>query len=183
MTGIVCLLALANNGSISNGASIFTTTNYNKLFTNYETMKLILLGCAVSTEVKEDVEIINVGFNLTTDEPGGKRYGATKNIPMVDAELYNKPYEEICYKVLVDMGKLMYRFRQFLPVGAENEDDITKQMRDLAIDGLAAFFSTGEWWSKKLCEVHDIKAGSMILDVASSEDYLIEKDIRVITKC
>ena len=146
-------------------------------------MKLILLGCSVQTEVKEGVDYILVGFNMTPDTPGGKRYGATKNIPMVDAELYNKPYEEICYKVLVDMGKLMYHFRQILPVGAENEDDITEKMRDLAIDGLAAFFSTGEWWSKKLCEVHDIKAGSMILDVLSSKDYLIENDIRVITKC
>ena len=145
-------------------------------------MKLILLGCSVQTEVKEGVEYILVGFNLTTDTPGGKRYGATRNIPMVDAELYNKPYEEICYKVLVDMGKLMYRFRGVLPESADNEDDITEQMRDLAIEGLTAFFSTGEWWSKNLREVHDIKAGSMIMDVTSSEDFLIEQDIRVITK-
>ena len=145
-------------------------------------MKLILLGCSVQTEVKEGVEYILVGFNLTTDTHGGKRYGATRNIPMVDAELYNKPYEEICYKVLVDMGNLMYHLRQILPVGAENEDDITEKMRDLAIDGLAAFFSTGEWWSKKLCEVHDIKAGSMIMDVTSSEEYLIKQDIRVVTE-
>jgi hypothetical protein len=145
-------------------------------------MTLILLGCSVQTEVKEGVEYILVGFNLTTDTPGGKRYGATRNIPMVDAELYNKPYEEICYKVLVDMGKLMYRFRGVLPESADNEDDITEQMRDLAIEGLAAFFKTGEWWSKNLREVHDIKAGSMIMDVTSSEDFLIEQDIRVITK-
>ena len=146
-------------------------------------MRLILLGCAVQIEVKDGVEYILVGFNLTTDTPGGKRYGATRNIPMVDAELYNRPYEEICYKVLVDMGKLMYRFLHFLPESADNWDDITEQMRDLAIEGLAAFFKTGEWWSKKLFEVHDIKAGSMIMDVTSSEDFLIDNDIRVITKC
>ena len=145
-------------------------------------MKLILLGCAVQTEVKDGVEYIIVGFNLTTDAPGGKRYGATRNIPMVDAELYNKPYEEICYKVLGDMGKLMYRFRKVLPESADNEDDIIEQMRDLAIEGLTAFFKTGELWSKKLREVHDIKAGSMIMDVTSSEEYLIKQDIRVVTE-
>ena len=121
-------------------------------------MNLIILGCAVQTEVKDDgVEYILVGFNLTTDAPGGKRYGVTKNIPMADADLYNKPYDDICYKVLIDMGKLMYRFRQFLPEMADNEDDIMEQMRDLAIEGLTAFFSNGEWWSKNLCEVHDIR--------------------------
>lgn len=146
-------------------------------------MKLIILGCAVQTGVEDGVEYILVGFNITTDTPGGKRYGATRNIPMVDAELYNKPYEEICYKVLVDMGKLIHRFRGVLPEMADNEENIIKQMRDMAIEGLAAFFSTGEWWSKKLCEEHDIKAGTMILDVVSSKDYLIENDIRVITKC
>ena len=145
-------------------------------------MRLILLGCAVQTEVKDGVEYILVGFNLTTDAPGGKRYGATRNIPMVDAELYNKPYEEICYKVLIDMAKLMYRFRKVLTEDADNHEDITEQMRDLAIEGLTAFFKTGEWWSKRLREVHDIKAGSMIMDVTSSEDFLIEQDIRVVTK-
>lgn len=145
-------------------------------------MKLILLGCSVQTEVKEGVEYILVGFNLTTDTPGGKRYGATRNIPMVDAELYNKPYEEICYKVLVDMGKLMYRFRKILPEKAENEDAIIEEMRDLAIEGLAAFFSTHEWWSKNLRKVHDIKAGSMVMDVMECEEYVNENDIRVITK-
>ena len=145
-------------------------------------MKLILLGCSVQTEVKEGVEYILVGFNLTTDTHGGKRYGATRNIPMVDAELYNKPYKEICYKVLLDMAKLMYRFRKVLPESADNEYDIIEQMRDLAIEGLTAFFKTGEWWSKKLCEVHDIKAGSMIMDVTSSEEYLIKQDIRVVTE-
>ena len=101
---------------------------------------------------------------------------------MVDAELYNKPYEEICYKVLIDMAKLMYRFRKVLTEDADNHEDITEQMRDLAIEGLTAFFKTGEWWSKRLREVHDIKAGSMIMDVTSSEDFLIEQDIRVVTK-
>lgn len=146
-------------------------------------MKLILLGCAVSTEPKDDVKHINVRFSLTTDAPGDNRYVVTKHIPMADAELYNKPYDEICYDVLVDIGKLMYRFLHFLPESADYDDEIDEQMRDLAIEGLAAFFSTGKCWSRNLCEVHDIKAGSKILDVASSENYLIEKDIRVITKC
>lgn len=146
-------------------------------------MKLVILGCSVTTQVKEyDVEYLCITFNLTTDAPFGKRYGLTRNIPMVDAELYNKPYEEICYKVLVDMGKLMFRFRKTLSEESENEDAITEEMRDLAIEGLAAFFSTHEWWSNNLREVHDIKAGSMILDVVSSKEYLIENDIRVITK-
>ena len=146
-------------------------------------MKLIILGCAVTTQVKEhDVEYICITFNLTTDAPFGKRYGATRNIPMVDAELYNKPYEEICYKVLVDMGKMMFRMRKVLPKEAENEDAITEEMRDLAIEGLAAFFSTHEWWSKNLREVHDIKAGSMVMDVLECEQYINENDIRVITK-
>ena len=106
-------------------------------------MKLIILGCAVTTQVKEyDVEYICISFDMTTDAPFGKRYGLTRNIPMVDAELYNKPYEEICYKVLVDMGKLMFRFRKVLPEESENEDAITEEMRDLAIEGLTAFFST-----------------------------------------
>lgn len=146
-------------------------------------MKLILLGCSISTETKDDVEYILVGFNLTTDASGGKRYGATKHIPMVDAELYNKPYDEICYEVLLEMAKMMYKLRKVLPESAENEDEIIEHMRDLAIEGLTAFFSTGECWSKNLCEVHDIKAGSMILDVVLSKDYLIENDIRVVTKC
>ena len=146
-------------------------------------MKLVILGCAVTTQVKEyDVEYICITFNLTTDAPFGKRYGATRNIPMVDAELYNKPYEEICYKVLVDMGKLMCRFRKILPEEAENEDAAIEEMRDLAIEGLAAFFSTNEWWSKNLLEVHDIKAGQMIMDVIESKDYILERDIRVVTK-
>lgn len=146
-------------------------------------MKLVILGCAVTTQVKEyDVEYICITFNMTTDAPFGKRYGSTRNIPTVDAELYNKPYEEICYKVLLDMEKLMYRFRKVLPEDVDNHEDITEQMRDLAIEGLTAFFKTGEWWSKNLREVHDIKAGSMIMDVTSSEDFLIEQDIRVITK-
>lgn len=101
---------------------------------------------------------------------------------MEDAELYNKPYEEICYKVLVDMGKLMFRLRKILPEEAENEDAIMEEMRDLAIEGLAAFFSTHEWWSKNLREVHDIKAGSMVQDVLEIEHYVNENDIRVITK-
>ena len=146
-------------------------------------MKLIILGCAVTVEVKEyDVEYICVGFNLTTDTPGGKRYGATRNIPMVDADLYNKPYDEICYKVLEDMGRMMFRMRKVLPEEAGNEDDIIEEMRDLAIEGLAAFFSTHEWWSKNLREVHDIKAGSMVMDVLECEQYINENDIRVITK-
>ena len=146
-------------------------------------MKLIILGCAVTVEVKEyDVEYICITFNLTTDAPFGKRYGSTRNIPMVDAELYNKPYEEICHKVLADMGRLMFRFRKILPEEAENEDAIMEEMRDLAIEGLAAFFSTNEWWSKNLREVHDIKAGSMVMDVLECEQYINENDIRVITK-
>jgi len=146
-------------------------------------MKLIILGCAVTVEVKEyDVEYICVGFNLTTDTPGGKRYGATRNIPMVDADLYNKPYDEICYKVLEDMGRMMFRMRKVLPEEAGNEDDIIEEMRDLAIEGLAAFFSTHEWWSKNLREVHDIKAGSMVMDALECEQYINENDIRVITK-
>lgn len=146
-------------------------------------MKLVILGCAVTTQVKEyDVEYICITFNMTTDAPFGKRYGSTRNIPMVDAELYNKPYEEICHKVLVDMGKLMFRFRKILPEEAENEDAITEEMRDLAIEGLAVFFRTHEWWSKNLREVHDIKAGSMVMDVLECEQYINENDIRVITK-
>ena len=146
-------------------------------------MKLIILGCAVTIQVKEyDVEYICINFDMTTDAPFGKRYGATRNIPMVDAELYNKPYEEICYKVLVDMGKLMSRFRKILPEEAENEDAIIEEMRDVAIEGLTAFFSTNEWWSKNLRKVHDIKAGSMIMDVLEFEQYINENDIRVITK-
>ena len=146
-------------------------------------MKLVILGCAVTTQVKEhDVEYICITFNLTTDAPFGKRYGLTRNIPMVDAELYNKPYEEICYKVLVDMGKLMFRFRKTLSEESENEDVITEEMRDLAIEGLTAFFSTNEWWSKNLHKVHDIKAGSMVMDVLECEQYMNENDIRVITK-
>ena len=146
-------------------------------------MKLIILGCAVTTQVnKNDVEYLCITFNLTTDAPFGKRYGVTRNIPMVDAELYNKPYEEICYKVLVDMGKMMFRFRKILPEEAENEDAITEEMRDLAIEGLAAFFSTNEWWSKNLREVHDIKAWSMVMDMVECEQYVNENDIRVITK-
>ena len=146
-------------------------------------MKLIILGCAVTVEVKEyDVEYICVGFNLTTDTPGGKRYGATRNIPMVDADLYNKPYDEICYKVLEDMGRMMYRLKKLFPEPIDNEDAITEEMRDLAIEGLAAFFSTHEWWSKNLREVHDIKAGSMVMDVLECEQYINENDIRVITK-
>ena len=101
---------------------------------------------------------------------------------MVDAELYNKPYEEICHKVLVDMGKLMFRFRKILPEEAENEDAIIEEMRDLAIEGLSVFFSTHEWWSKNLRKVHDIKAGSMVMDVLECEQYINENDIRVITK-
>ena len=146
-------------------------------------MKLIILGCAVTVEVKEyDVEYICVGFNLTTDTPGGKRYGATRNIPMVDADLYNKPYDEICYKVLEDMGRMMFRMRKVLPEEAGNEDDIIEEMRDLAIEGLAAFFSTHVWWSKILREGHDIKAGSMVMDVLECEQYINENDIRVVTK-
>ena len=146
-------------------------------------MKLIILGCAVTVEVKEyDVEYICVGFNLTTDTPGGKRYGATRNIPMVDADLYNKPYDEICYKVLEDMGRMMYRLKKLFPEPIDNEDDIIEEMRDLAIEGLAAFFSTHEWWSKNLREVHDIEAGSMVMDVLECEQYINENDIRVITK-
>lgn len=146
-------------------------------------MKLVILGCAVTIQVKEyDVEYICITFNLTTDAPFGKRYGVTRNIPMVDAELYNKPYEEICYKVLVDMGKIMFRFRKILPEEAENEDAIIEEMRDTAIEGMAAFFSTHEWWSKNLRKVHDIKAGSMVMDVLECEQYINENDIRVITK-
>lgn len=146
-------------------------------------MKLVILGCAVTTQVKEyDVEYICITFNLTTDAPFGKRYGSTRNIPMVDAELYNKPYEEICHKVLVDMGKLMFRFRKILPEEAENEDAIIEEMRDLAIEGLSVLFSTHERWSKNLREVHDIKAGSMVMDVLECEQYINENDIRVITK-
>ena len=146
-------------------------------------MKLVILGCAVTTQVKEyDVEYICITFNLTTDAPFGKRYGLTRNIPMVDAELYNKPYEEICYKVLADMGKLMFRMRKVLPEEAGNEDAITEEMRDFAIEGLTAFFSTHEWWSKNLLEVHDIKAGSMVMDILECEQYINENDIRVINK-
>ena len=146
-------------------------------------MKLVILGCEVTTQVKEDdVEYLCINFNMTTDAPFGKRYGATRDIPMVDAELYNKPYEDICYKVLVDMGKLMFRMRKVLPEESENEDAITEEMRDLAIEGLTAFFSTHEWWSKNLREVHDIKDGSMVMDVLECEQYINENDIRVITK-
>ena len=146
-------------------------------------MKLVILGCAVTTQVKEyDVVYLCISFDMTTDAPFGKRYGVTRNIPMVDAELYNKPYEEICHKVLVDMGKMMFRFRKILPEESENEDAITEEMRDLAIEGLAAFFSTHEWWSKNMREVHDIKAGSMVMDVLECEQYINENDIRVITK-
>jgi len=146
-------------------------------------MKLIILGCAVTTQVKEyDVEYICVGFSLTTDTPGGKRYGATRNIPMVDADLYNKPYDEICYKVLEDMGRMMYRLKKLFPEPIDNENDIIDEMRDLAIEGLTAFFSTHEWWTKNLREVHDIKAGSMVMDVVECEQYINENDIRVITK-
>ena len=146
-------------------------------------MKLIILGCAVTVEVKEyDVEYICVGFNLTTDTPGGKRYGATRNLPMVDADLYNKPHDEICYKVLEDMGRMMYRLKKLFPEPIDNENDIIDEMRDLAIEGLTAFFSTNEWWSKNLREVHDIKAGSMVMDVLECEQYVNENDIRVITK-
>ena len=134
-------------------------------------------------EVKEyDVEYICVGFNLTTDTPSGKRYGATRNIPMVDADLYNKPHDEICYKVLEDMGRMMYRLKKLFPEPIDNENDIIDEMRDLAIEGLTAFFSTHEWWSKNLREVHDIKAGSMVMDVLECEQYINENDIRVITK-
>lgn len=146
-------------------------------------MKLVILGCAVTTQVKEDdVEYLCINFNMTTDAPFGKRYGVTRDIPMMDAELYNKPYEEIRYKVLVDMGKMMFHFRKILPEEAENEDAITEEMRDLAIEGFVAFFSTHEWWSKNLREVHDIKAGSMVQDVLELEQYVNENDIRVITK-
>ena len=47
---------------------------------------------------------------------------------------------------------------------------------------MVAFFSTHEWWSKNLREVHDIKAGSMVMDVLECEQYINENDIRVITK-
>ena len=146
-------------------------------------MKLIILACAVTTRVKEyDVEYLCIDFDVTTEEPFGKRYRVTRNIPMVDTELYNKPYEEICYKVLVDMGKLMFGFREILSEETENEDAIIEEMRDLAIEGMAAFFSTHEWWSKNLRKVHDIKAGSMVMDVLECEQYINENDIRVITK-
>ncbi len=146
-------------------------------------MKLIILGCAVTTQVKEDVvEYLCINFNMTTDAPFGKRYGVTRNISMEDAESYNKPYEEICYKELVDIGKLMSRFRKILPEEAENEDAIIEEMRDLEIEGLTAFFSTHEWWSKNLHKVHNIKAGSMVMDVLECEQYINENDIRVITK-
>ena len=145
-------------------------------------MNMIILGCFVQTEVKDDgVEYILVGFNLTTDAPGGKRYGATRNIPMADSDMYNKPYEDICYKVLLDTGRLIAHFRQFLPEKADNEDVVVNDMRDLAIEGLSAFFSTNEWWSKKLHDVHDVKAGSMIKDATTSEEYMLERDIRVVT--
>ena len=101
---------------------------------------------------------------------------------MVDADLYNKPYDEICYKVLEDMGRMMYRLKKLFPEPIDNENDIIDEMRDLAIEGLTAFFSTGEWWTKNLLEVHDIKAGQMILDVIESKDYILECDIRVVTK-
>lgn len=146
-------------------------------------MKLIILGCAVTVDVKEnESEYICIGFNLTTDTPGGERYGATRNIPMLDADLYNKPYEDICYKVLVDMGKMMARLRKLFPETADNEDDIIEEMRDIAIEGLTAFFSNGEWWSKKMFDVHDIKAGNMITDVSESKGYILERDVRIITK-
>ena len=146
-------------------------------------MKLIILGCAVTTKVKEyDVEYLCINFDMTTDAPFGKRYGATRDIPMVDAELYNKPYEEICNKVLADMRMLMLRLRKILPKEVENEDAIMEEMRDLAIEGMADFFSTSEWWSKNLRKVHDIKAGSMVMDVLACEQYINENDIRVITK-
>ena len=146
-------------------------------------MKLVILGCAVTTRVKEDdVEYLCINFDMTTDAPFGKRYGVTKNIPMEEAEVYNRPYEEIYYEVQVEMGMLMVRFRRILPEEAENEDAIIEEMRDSAIEGFAAFFSTHKWWSKTMREVHDIKAGSMVMDVSEHEQYMNENDIRVITK-
>lgn len=146
-------------------------------------MKLIILGCSVTTEAKDDAECICVGFNLTTDEPGGSRYGATKTIPIGDAYLYDLPYDMICYRVLVDMTKLMYYLsKKVLPVDVEKQEGIEEKMRDLAIEGLTAFFSTGKSWSKNMYEVHDIKAGSMVMDVTECKQYVTEKDIRVVTK-
>lgn len=145
-------------------------------------MKLIILGCSVMTEVKDDTECICLGFNLTTDEPGGPRYGATKTIPIGDAYLYNQPYDMICHRVLVDMARLMYYLsKKVLPIDVE-EEGIVEKMRDLAIEGLNAFFSTGKCWSKNMYEVHDIKAGSMVMDLTECRQYVTEKDIRVITK-
>lgn len=146
-------------------------------------MKLIILGCAVTTQVKEDdVEYLRINFDMTTAAPFGKRYGVTKNIPMKEAEVYNRPYEEIYYEVQVEMGMLMVLFRRILPEEAENEDAIIEEMRDSAIEGFAAFFSTRKWWLKTMREVHDIKAGSMVMDVSERVQYINENDIRVITK-
>lgn len=134
------------------------------------------------TEVKDDTECICVGFNLTTDEPGSPQYGATKTIPMGDAYLYDLPYDMICNRVMVDMSKLTYYlYRKVLPSDVE-EEGIVEKMRDLAIEGLTAFFSTDKSWSKNMYEVHDIKAGSMVMDVTECRQYVTEKDIRVVTK-
>ena len=81
------------------------------------------------------------------------------------------------------MAKLMcYIYRKALPIDVEKEEGIEEKMRDLAIEGLTAFFSTGKYWSKNMYDVHDIKAGSMVMDVTECMQYVTEKDIRVVTK-
>ena len=137
-------------------------------------MKLVILGCAVTTQVKEyDVEYICIGFDMTTDVP----FGGVRNARRKSQWLFLSGERAGAL-----VGKLMFRMRKVLPEEAENEDAITEEMRDLAIEGLAAFFSTHEWWSKNLREAHDIKAGSMVMDVVECEQYINENDIRVITK-
>ena len=149
-----------------------------------ETMELIILGCAVNTEVKDDgVEYLCIEYNATPDYPGGKRYSMSRNIPMVDFETHKGDREEwVRYNAQVWVAKLLYRANRVTYLDIDlNDENMFNEMEKLMNDGIKAYFETGKPWSKNLREVHDIKAGSMITDVTSSEEYLLERDIRVVT--
>lgn len=146
-------------------------------------MKLILLSAAIISEVMEyDVEYLRITFETTLEEANGKRYGMTKNIPMVDIEEMRKDMSGLNDKAHVWAGSLLLNTERKMRWNLDNYEEVAEEMKQLIIEGVPIFFEKNFLWSKRLRHVTDIKAGQMILDVVESKDYILERDIRVVTK-
>ena len=147
-------------------------------------MRLIILNAAIISEVMEyDVEYLRITFEMTPETANGKRYGLTKNIPMVDTEELQKDMSGLDFKAECWAGSLMLHAERRLGwIDVENKEDVHSEMKQLIIEGVPIFFEKHLPWSKSLRKVTDIKAGQMIMDVIKSETYILERDIRVVTK-